>query len=162
MAKTEEILNRLCQEIGGEWLLVGGTLVQLHYDGERATEDIDLVHMSHPTKSRETTQNELFQFTLKKWGLGPEVVNLSAEFFVNQMQGWQREIVPLKKGPSGTVFRPTLTLFCALKMQRASELDLRDIRAALRKSAGESLNFELLSKWLSAEKVHTLRSFAQL
>lgn len=157
-AKTEQILEKLCQEIGGDWLLVGGTLVQLYYDGARSTEDIDLVQISHPSKSREVAQNELFQFTQKSWGMGPEYVNLSVEFFVRDLPGWESEVRLLKTGSQGRIFRPSLTLFCALKARRGSELDLQDIQVAIQKEGLRELNREKLKGWVPESKLSGIES----
>lgn len=47
-AKVEALIEDICQNVGGEWLLLGGSLVQLEYDGGRATADIDLLSLGHP------------------------------------------------------------------------------------------------------------------
>ena len=156
-AKADRIFEEICQNIGGDWLLIGGTLVQFAYDGERATEDIDLVQIRHAEKSKEAAQNELFKFTLAQWGFGPEFVNTAAEFFVNQFDGWQSEIKVMKEGPKGRIFRPSITLFCATKLRRGSDLDLDDIRTALRKKDSPKLDFQLLARWLPTNKLETLR-----
>ncbi len=131
-AKIEALLEKICQEIGGDWLLVGGSLVQIEYDGQRATEDIDLVPISHPSLSDVRAQDALFK-AAKTLGLDPENVNSAARFFVREFPEWQLEVVSFREGPSGRVFRPTLTLFVALKLKRGTEVDLGDIRAAVRK-----------------------------
>src|SRR4051812_34259178 len=115
---SSAIIDRICQSIGGKWLILGGALVQLYYNGERATEDLDLVSMGHPEKSKEILQNDLFQFALKNFQMGPEFMNLAVEFFLKDLQGWENEIILFKKGDVGEVYRPSLTLFCALKIRR--------------------------------------------
>ena len=157
-AKTEQILEQLCQKIGGDWLLVGGTLVQLCYDGGRSTEDIDLVQIAHPSRSKESLQDELFRFTLNTWQMGPEYINLSADFFVRDLKGWESELLLMKHGPVGRIFRPSITLFAALKLRRASELDINDIKAALTKEGSAHLDFEKLNFWLSPKKIELLKS----
>lgn len=157
-AKADEILEKLCQEIGGDWLLLGGTLVQLYYDGARSTEDIDLVQMAHPSKSKEVAQDELFRFTMSRWGMGPEYVNLAVEFFVRDLSGWEAEIQVYRHGPKGRVFRPSLTLFCALKVRRGSELDLRDLKTAIDKEGADQVDWAKLQKWLPQEKLKAVRA----
>lgn len=44
-AKLTQMLDILCQEIGGDWLLTGGSLVRFDIDPARGTEDIDLVNI---------------------------------------------------------------------------------------------------------------------
>jgi hypothetical protein len=130
--KIEAILDEVCQKIGGDWLLVGGCLVQLEYDGARATEDIDLVHVSDPTKSAVKAQDELFKAAFQL-GLDPESVNSAASFFVSELPGWEGELREWRHGPAGRVLKPSLTLFVALKLARGSDIDLQDIASAVRK-----------------------------
>ena len=160
--KSEKILDELCQNIGGEWLLIGGTLIQLQYDGERSTEDIDLVHISHAEKSKEFLQNELFRFVQRCWGIGPEHINLSAEFFVHELAGWQAELVPLKDGPKGRIFQPSLTLLIALKARRGSELDLQDIQTAIKKQGLRALDETKLERWVPETKLKQLKKLLGL
>ena len=147
-SKVSEILDYLCQHVGGDWLLVGGALVQIELSAERATEDIDLALISHPTKSEAVAQNELFQYSMKQLNIGPESVNLAVAPFLNDFLHWQSECKLLKSGSKGNIFRPSLTLFIALKLGRASTIDLKDIRLALEKFPREELNEIRLKEWL--------------
>jgi hypothetical protein len=130
--KVESLLDKICQTVGGDWLLVGGSLVQIEYDANRGTEDIDLVPISHPSFSDVKAQDELFK-AAKSIGLDPENVNSAARFFVGEFQEWQLEVIAFREGPAGRIFRPTLALFVGLKLKRGTEIDLEDIRAAVRK-----------------------------
>jgi hypothetical protein len=123
----QEVLTYLKDELGGDWLLTGGSLVRLGFDSSRGTEDIDLVRIRHPEFSDEKSRNELFQWLLKR-GLGPEWVNTAVEPFVREVPSWERELVRLQSGTRGQIFRPNLTLFVYLKLRRGSEIDLGDIR----------------------------------
>ncbi len=159
--KIEKIMHEICHKIGGDWLLVGGALVQIHYNGGRATEDIDLVHIRHKNKSKEIVQDELYKYALKSWGMGPEFINLSVEFFVHELKGWEKEIVLLSEGPSGRFFRPSLTLFCALKMRRATELDQDDIKFVIKKEGAVALNFEKLKLWLNKKQIEVIKKIIE-
>ena len=150
-SKISKILEFLCQNVGGDWLLVGGALVQIELSSERATEDIDLALISHPTKSEAVAQNELFQYSMQQLQIGPESVNLAVMPFLNGFLGWQTECKILKSGTNGNIFRPNLTLFIALKLGRASAIDLKDIRLALEKFPREELNETRLKEWLTPE-----------
>lgn len=151
-AKIHKVLDRLCQNIGGDWLLVGGALVQIEMDGGRATEDIDLAFMGHSSKSVTSLQNELFQFSMQELEIGPESLNLAVSFFLDQIPNWQKECQILVSGSVGNVFRPSLTLFIALKLNRASTIDLQDIRVALKKLPAIELDENKLRAWVSPEK----------
>lgn len=58
-SKVRRILEELSQKIGGNWLLVGGALVQIELNGQRATEDIDFALISSSEKSIEKLQSLL-------------------------------------------------------------------------------------------------------
>lgn len=158
-AKARLVLDELCQSIGGDWLLIGGTLVQLWYNGARSTEDIDLLHIAHSSKSKELAQNDLFRFSMSRLGIGPEEINLSCEFFVKELAGWEEEIILFQMGAAGRIFRPSLTLFCALKARRGSELDWEDVSTALKKEEFSLLKWERLLAWLSPDQLARLKAF---
>lgn len=143
--RTQEILKYLCNELGGDWLLTGGALVRLKFDGNRATEDIDLMKISHPTLSDEVTRNELFRW-LMKHGLGPEWVNAAVEPFVREAKGWENELVLLEEGSRGRVFRPSLTLFVYLKLRRGTAIDIADLKVAAA-SCAEKFDESKFSHW---------------
>lgn len=125
----EEVLAFLCENLGGDWLLTGGALVRLNFDENRGTEDLDLVRIRHPELSDEAAKNQLFKWLIQR-GLGPEWVNSAVEPFVREVEEWDREVVLLRDGPRGKIFRPCLTLFVYLKLRRGSEIDLADIQKA--------------------------------
>ncbi len=131
---VEEILNYLCEELGGDWLLTGGSLVRLSFDASRSTEDVDLVRIRHGSLSDEAARNALFKWLIGR-GLGPEWVNSAVEPFVREIPGWERELALLRAGSAGRIYRPNLTLFVYLKLRRGTEIDLGDIRKAVPKCA---------------------------
>ena len=154
-SKIQGIIDDLCHKIGGDWLLVGGSLVQLEYQGARATEDIDLIHLRHPHLSEVRSQDELFKAAYNR-GLSPESVNSAARFFVSELKNWESQIVVLKKGPLGCVYKPNLTLFIALKLSRATETDLCDIEFAIKK---EGINSFDLKTFYDLTHVDTQKTF---
>lgn len=143
--KIAEVLTYLCDEVGGDWLLAGGSLVCLKFDADRGTEDIDIMRIRHSHLSDEAAKNELFKWLIAN-GLGPEWVNAAMEPFVKAANGWESEIVEIKTGKKGRIFRPTLTLFTFLKLRRGTEIDLRDIVSA-RKSCPEKFDETKLKSW---------------
>lgn len=105
----------------GRWLLIGGAMIALTVDPERSTEDIDLV----PVDDSPGRRRQLLQAALQA-GLGVEVVNSAADFFVKREAGWQEQLRPLLKVGEMEIFRPTTRLLVVLKAQRLSEQDLGD------------------------------------
>ena len=80
-------LDRLCQNLGGSWLLLGGSLIRLDVDSQRGT-----------------------------------------------------------KG-NGRVYRPNLTLFSYLKLQRGTDVDVEDIQKAAQKWGVDEFNLDKFKVW---------------
>ncbi len=159
--KIEAILDHLCQNIGGDWLLVGGALVQLHINAERATEDIDLAFISHSKKTLNLAQNELFQYSMQNLNIGPESVNLAVDFFLNEISDWRENCVLIQSGTQGRIFRPNLSLFVALKMRRASTIDINDIKEAMKLFPRPEFDEHKIAKWLNDERFELFKKVIQ-
>lgn len=125
--RIHRFLDAAGKRLTGRWLLVGGAVAAVWFRRERVTHDVDLISLD-PSPH---TQLALFDLADSE-GLPIEAVNSAAEYFVRRIPGWDQEIVPLHVGPAATVFRPTATLFCLLKLQRLSAIDLEDCLALLR------------------------------
>lgn len=133
--RVDELLKRVADELGGEWLLIGGGLVATWLDARRTTEDLDLIGL-------EGTADERLRLMelAERAGLPIEAVNSAADFFVRRVPDWRAQLVPLLRGARGTLYRPSITLFIQLKASRLSGTDLSDCVAALdhaRKHASE-------------------------
>jgi hypothetical protein len=152
ISKIRKILEELCQTIGGDWLLVGGALVQIEFNEQRATEDIDLALIASSSKSEAVLQTELFRYSMNELQIGPESVNLAVTPFLNDISGWRDECKRLQVGVAGNIYRPSLTLFIALKMKRASSIDLSDIREALNHWPSDELDEKKLQSWLMPDR----------
>ena len=77
-------------------------------------------------------------------GLPIEAVSSAADFFVRKIDGWRDELVPLVRGPSATIYRPSATLFLLQKIERLTAVDLDDCIALLghRAATGERVDRE--------------------
>jgi hypothetical protein len=126
-AKVSAFLDKLCEELEGEWLLVGGAAACLWFAPERVTEDIDLVGLAGRMEDRLALMR-----LAGAEGLPIEAVNSAADFFVYRIPDWRSQIEVLRRGPRAVVYRPTATLFLLLKLRRLSEQDLEDCEALLR------------------------------
>jgi hypothetical protein len=128
--KVESVLRYLCDTLGGDWLLAGGSLVRLIFDARRGTEDIDLARVAHPVLSEESALNRLYVH-VRSLGLGPEHVNPAFQAFLRQVPDWMGELVLLREGARGRIYRPSLTLFAYLKLLRGTPIDVEDVRSAV-------------------------------
>ena len=128
--ELEKIIKFLTDELGGDWFLTGGSLVKLAFDQSRGTEDVDFLRLAHPELSENKSKHLLYQWLIAN-GLGPEWVNTAVEAFVQDIPEWQKEVVLLREGNRGRLYRPTLTLFVYLKLRRGTEIDLADVQCAI-------------------------------
>ena len=75
-------------------------------------------------------------------GLPVETINQAAGLFLRKIANWNKMLVPLIKG-TATIYRPNVTLFLLLKMERLSESDLGDciefIKFSKKKNCSESV-----------------------
>ena len=126
-ARITEITQAIADRIEGDWLLVGGALAALWFEPRRTTEDVDIIPMGDPKRSR----TALFELAAEL-GLPIEAMNSAADFFVERVTGWRDETELLLEGRLGRIFRPSPTLFLILKMGRLSEIDLTDCLELLR------------------------------
>jgi len=119
-------LKRFLQLAGdslrGEWLLVGGTLLPAVGVDIRSTVDIDLVGLS----SKEAAQSLELMELAEKLDLGVETINQAASYFVNKCGYKRTDLIPMIKGKSATIFRPSVQLYWRLKIARLSETDAID------------------------------------
>ena len=130
----KEFLKLAASKLEGEWLLVGGTLlpaVGLHV---RATVDIDIVGLG----KKEATQSLELMELAEALGLSVETINQAAKFFVEKAGYNKEDLLPLMKGKSATIFRPSVALYWKLKSSRLSETDLIDCQHYLHYCRGQN------------------------
>jgi len=104
-ARLDSVVQALVDGLDGDWLLVGGAAIALWLEPRRVTEDIDLVPL-RPTGGERLALMELAESV----GLPIEAVNSAADFFVRRVPGWDRDVVLLRRGRRGAVYRPDATL----------------------------------------------------
>lgn len=126
-AAVQRLLATAVERLDGSWLLVGGALVTAWLEGERRTQDVDLIG---PEGTRE--ERLALLDLADELGLPIEALNTAADYFVRRVDGWESETRLLLEGSRGRILRPTVTLFLLTKLSRLSESDLGDCLAALR------------------------------
>lgn len=125
-SRIQALLELAGERLTGDWLLIGGAAAAAWFAPVRTTEDIDLIGLGGSQAER------LALMELAETASIPiEAVNTAADFFLRRVDGWRDQLVPLHRGPSATIFRPSATLFILLKLHRLSAVDLEDCIALL-------------------------------
>ena len=126
----------------GEWVLIGGTVLPLLGIQYRSTTDIDFIEI---TKNKKNQTLQLMRLT-EKINLPIESVNQAGEYFLNKIKNFRKHLVLIHKGKNATIYRPDINLFIKLKINRLTESDLLDCLEFLKLS--KKLNEKVLSKEL--------------
>jgi hypothetical protein len=118
----QKFLKNVVDQLQGEWLIIGGSLLALIQASGRYTTDIDLCPLQDLTNDMRLNLMEI----ATQSGLSIDAINPAADFFVRQIPNWKSQIVMFMQGQKGRLFRPTLQLYFQLKLARLSESDLAD------------------------------------
>ena len=118
----ERFLKIAMSKLKGKWVLIGGALLPILGISKRTTIDIDIVG---PKDLGVTGQLELLKIA-QELDLPIEAINQAANFFLWKIKDWDKMITPLYESKKITIFRPTVTLFLLLKINRLTEIDLSD------------------------------------
>jgi hypothetical protein len=137
----------------GEWLLVGGTLLPAVGIDSRPTVDIDLVRIGG---GNEDQSLELMRLA-NSLDLSVESINQAAAFFVKQSGFKKIDLLPLYTGKSATIHRPSVELYWKLKLERFSDSDAGDCLDyyAYCKNQNDPINVKALKTLLDKKKRHT-------
>jgi hypothetical protein len=148
-ALLRKFLKLASEELEGQWLLVGGTLLPAVGIDIRSTIDIDLIGLG----SKEKNQNLELMSLAEKLGLSIEVINQAAEFFVAKKKPTQGDMIELITGPKATIYRPTVELYWSLKIHRLTEADSLDCQYYLQYCKGQKdkINFKSMMAVISKE-----------
>ena len=151
----EKISNTAADELKGDWVLIGGTLLPALGIDHRVTTDIDLVSLESG-ESNESVKSTLQLMQLaENMGLAIETINQAALYFLEKIPGYRDSLVLLHTGKKGRIYRPNATLFLLLKIKRLSESDLQDCLQWLKwiKKQGEPLELERIQKAIKSESM---------
>ncbi len=154
----DKVLLQIVNEVGGDWVLVGASVLLAVDPLFRATQDIDLVDIS---KDEGGAVERLTKVILnaKTLGLTPDHINGSAGFFLRQIKGWEKFLVLMKSTKEGRVYRPDANLYLALKLKRGTDIDVEDSKIALKMFPGE---FNEMKFFALADQIAKLRYKKQI
>ncbi len=118
----QNFIGRVVDELDGDWLVIGGSLLAMINSEYRVTSDIDICPIGEMTNEKRLHLMDIAD-QLK---LPIEAINPAADFFVRQIPNWKSSIVLMKKGKKGQLYRPDIELYYNLKLSRMSESDIED------------------------------------
>jgi hypothetical protein len=144
--KLQQFLKKAVDELDGDWVLIGGTVLPALGVDHRVTVDIDLV----PLSSQGNDEMLSLMNLAESIGLPVESINSVGVFSLKKILGFERELVLLCEGKSARIFRPQFFLYLKLKYPRLSESDLDDLLMLLKFSRknGDVLDIKSCLKWI--------------
>lgn len=139
----QNFIKLALQSLHGEWVLLGGALLPTLGIEHRNTTDIDFLGLS------DESYNDRALALMKlcdKLELPIETINQGALFFLLKINNFRKDLIVLEKNKRCTLFRPNITLFIKLKLDRFSESDYLDCLAMIKWSQknNEKPNFREL------------------
>ncbi len=148
----QNFIGRVVDELEGDWLVIGGSLLAMINSEYRVTSDIDICPIDEMTNEKRLHLMDIAD-QLK---LPIEAINPAADFFVRQIPNWKSSIVLMKKGKKGLLYRPDIELYFNLKLSRQSQSDVEDCILFLNWHIKSHLRFNkntLLSLVVDKEKL---------
>lgn len=103
----------------------------IKYKTPRMTFDIDLIYLEE--KNREQRYTKIYQ-KLAELNMSPEQVNSAALYYLKTIPEWEKHTIILKESANSKILIPTLNLFIALKLKRATDIDIQDCKGAIKNS----------------------------
>jgi hypothetical protein len=134
MLKT--LLKKVGDELNGDWVLIGGTVLPALGVDHRATIDVDLI----PIHNNDNEALLELMNLADSMNLPIESINSAGAFFLKKQTHFEQNLILLQKGKKGKIFRPDFFLFLKLKIARLSEQDLSDIIELLKFSISKDEN----------------------
>ena len=136
-----KFLSLAGNQLSGDWVILGGSVLTLRGISYRVTNDIDLAG------PQEATQEQLLILfgIAEELGLPIEAINQAAAFFLYQIKDWRNHLIKVHSGRGANFFCPDDTLFLRLKFRRLSEIDLSDCLEILKNEKG-TIEPKLLEK----------------
>lgn len=118
----ERFLRLAGDDLEGDFILIGGTVLIALGVEHRTTTDIDLIGK---TKKEQAQTLRLMELS-EKLGLAVESINQAGALFLTRIPKYEERLVLMHEGKTARIFRPDATLYLLLKLRRLSESDLSD------------------------------------
>ena len=140
-------------KIGGEWVLIGGSVLSFLKILNRSTLDIDIVGPQSSTQADQLVLMEIAEHL----EIPVESINQAASFFYYRLKPCKKDLLLLHQGTSARIYRPNATFYVLLKLARFTETDLGDCKSILSyaKNSGEDIDKKKLLQTLSYMSGHS-------
>jgi hypothetical protein len=109
-------------QLKGDFILIGGTVLPALGVDHRSTTDIDFIGKTAAERAQSLQLMEIAE----QLDLAIEAVNQAGALFLSKIPGFEKHLVLLHQGKSARIYRPDATLFLLLKIPRMTESDLED------------------------------------
>lgn len=139
-----EFIKKAVNRLSGDWIIIGGSVLQLLNIDVRITTDIDVAGPDSATQKDTLTLMDV----AAEIGLPVEAINQAASYFLYKIPDWQNSLVLVQAGKLGRILRPNTSLFIKLKLARLTPSDLDDCLAMLHyaKQQQEQIDAKSLQK----------------
>jgi hypothetical protein len=118
----QQFLKSVANDLEGDWLVIGGSLLAIIQSASRSTVDIDLCPINEMTNELRLSLMNVAQ----KSGISVESINPAADFFLKQIPNWKNSIILHISGAKGHLYRPSFELYLKLKVERLTQTDFED------------------------------------
>jgi hypothetical protein len=132
-------IQKALDELEGNWVIIGGTVLTLLGIEDRVTVDIDMISLS-PKNSNEKTL-KLMEIA-ELIGLPVETINQSGEYYLHKIPDFKKELVLFAESKKCKIYRPNAYLFFYLKISRLTETDCSDCSSFVKKNRIEVLKYK--------------------
>ena len=134
-----KMVDKISNEVEGEWLIFGGSSLYLLGIESRGTLDVDIASFDISTNEDALKLMHIAE----DLNLPIETINQTGVFFLNNIENWQSQCQLFKKGKVGKIYIPNIGLYIELKSSRMSESDLMDCLAYLQWIRKKKIKFEI-------------------
>lgn len=135
----EKLIGKALENLQGDWVVIGGTVLPLVGVEYRSTVDVDMIPMQDKGNESLLALMEL----ANDIDLPVEAINSAGMFFLKKIPDWKKRLVLHAESKRCRIYRPNLDLYLELKISRFSESDESDIAAYLKWHQKQGLDFDV-------------------
>lgn len=130
----KKFISLAAEQLDGEWIVIGGTVLPLLGVDLRVTVDIDLVSLEKKSSNSQSLQ--LMEIA-ESMGFPVETINQAGAYFISKVEDVREHLILFKESKKCKIYRPDVYLFLKLKIVRLSQSDLDDCLAMINGNAPE-------------------------